>query len=237
MDAAFLYYSFDSSTVFGSTVVNLGTGGSAYNALMVNNPVISTTDKKAGTAAIAFTAASSQYVQIPAFTTGSSGLTFALWFKFVNNPSLARIFDFGNGVSTDNILVWRYGTGDLSMQMYRSSLAADEPGVTGQNVNDGVWRHLVWVIDSGGNWKVYLNGVLVRTLSNVYYPPSTTRALNYLGRSNWALDPYLNGAIDEFYMFFTALTAYDVQALYTAGESRYAVANVHHSHAFLPLRV
>eukprot|EP01042_Synura_sphagnicola_P001038 gene1038-biopygen1114 len=217
MDAAFLYYSFDSSTVFGSTVVNLGTGGSAYNALMVNNPVISTTDKKAGTGAIAFTAASSQYVQIPAFTTGSSGLTFAFWFKFINSLTTSRIFDFGNDVGTDNILVWRYETGDLSMQIYRSTLVANEPGMTGLNVNDGVWRHIVWVIDSGGNWKVYLNGALTRTLSNVYYPPSITRALNYLGRSNWPFDPYLNGAIDEFYLFFSVLSASDVLALYNAG--------------------
>eukprot|EP01042_Synura_sphagnicola_P036457 gene36457-biopygen6145 len=217
MDAAFLYYSFDSSTVFGSTVVNLGTGGSAYNALMVNNPEISTTDKKAGTGAIAFTAASSQYVQIPAFTTGSSGLTFAFWFKFIDSLTTSRIFDFGNGVGTDNILVWRYETGDLSMQIYRSTLVANEPGVTGLNVNDGVWRHVVLVIDNGGNWKVYLNGALTRTLSNVYYPPSITRALNYLGRSNWPFDPYLNGAIDEFYLFFSVLSASDVLALYNAG--------------------
>jgi len=95
--------------------------------------------------------------------------------------------------------------------------------VTGLNVNDGVWRHFVLVIDGGGNWKVYLNGVLIRTYSNEYYPPSKTRVLNYLGRSNWATDSYSNGAIDEFYMFFSVLSASDVQALYNAGETRNSV--------------
>jgi len=222
--------------VFGSTLVNLGTGGSAYNGRMVNNPKISTTDKRAGTSAIAFTASSSQYVKIPAFTTSSSGLTFAFWFKFVNTLNTARIFDFGNGVSAENILVWRYETGDLSMQIYYSALVANEPGALRMFVNDGVWRHVVWVMEVGDSWKVYLNGVLIRSLSHVY-PNPINRVLNYLGKSNWAGDPYLNGAIDEFYMFFTPLSAYEVLTLYRAGESRYAVATVLHSPAFRPLRV
>ena len=116
---------------------------------MVNNPRISTTDKRAGTSAIAFTASSSQHVKIPAFTTGNSGLTFAFWFKFVNTLNTARIFDFGNGVSAENIMVWRYETGDLSMQIYYSALVANEPGALRMFVNDGVWRHVVWVMEVG----------------------------------------------------------------------------------------
>ena len=198
--------------------MNLGTGGSAYNALMVNNPLISATDKKAGTGAIAFTASSLQYVRIPAFTTSSSGLTFAFWFKFAGSLFTSRILDFGNGAGMDNIVIGLDTSGDLiTYQFNLNAVGASVSAVTGLNVNDGVWRHVALVIDSGGNWKVYLNGVLTRTIANEYYPPSKTRVLNYLGKSNWATDSYSNGAIDEFYVYFSVLSASDVLALYNAG--------------------
>jgi len=85
------------------------------------------------------------------------------------------------------------------------------------NVNDGVWRHLVWTIDSLGNFLVYLNGVLHSSFPAVFYPRNILRTLNYLGKDNLGVNRYTNGALDEFYMFPKVLTITQVQTLYQQG--------------------
>ena len=199
---------------------NLGTGGSAFDATLYNSPTVSTSDKKVGSAAMAFVSSSSQYIQIPALTIGSSGLSFAFWFKSSSSVDWARVFDFGNtppGVDTSNNNVYfAIKSNDVDINSFPPVTDPyHQSGIFKQNVNDGVWRHAVWTIDVSGNWLVYLNGALVCTFNSIVYPPVMSRAYNYLGKSGWASDPYLNGAIDEFYMFYSVLSASQVTALYT----------------------
>ena len=220
VSTAFLYYSFDSSTVSGSTVQNLGTGGSAYDATMVSSPTISTTDVVVGTGSIQFSAGSSQYVTIPSFSTGSSGLSFAFWFKFNSGGNGARIFDIGNGALSDNLFLSLY-LNDCFLDSIHGASDNGKPLSCNLNVNDGLWRHLVWVIQTSGDWAVYVNGALTNYYTGIPYPNTVTRSQNYLGRSDWGSpspDPYLNGAIDEFYMFQYAITPTAVGALYQKGE-------------------
>ena len=47
-----IYYSFDTSSVTGNIVTNLGSGGSAYNGQLDGGPVVSSIDKAVGTGAI-----------------------------------------------------------------------------------------------------------------------------------------------------------------------------------------
>ena len=68
--------------VSGSTLLNMGSRGAPQNAQLINSPAISTSDKMVGTGAMQFTYSLSQYVQIPSFTTGTDGLSFAFWFKY-----------------------------------------------------------------------------------------------------------------------------------------------------------
>jgi len=85
------------------------------------------------------------------------------------------------------------------------------------NLNDNAWRHAVWTMDRTGYWQVYLNGVLIAYLEAKIYPISLPRAQNYLGKGNFANEPYLNGAIDEFYMFKYMLSTTQIQQLYSDG--------------------
>jgi len=220
LSTAFLYYSFDSSTVSGATVQNLGTGGSAYDATMVSSPTISTADVVVGTGSIQFSG-SSQYVTIPSFATGSTGLSFAFWFKF-NSGCVAncRIFDFSNGAPSDNLLMGS-NLNDCYLDSYLGLSDNGKLYSCNLNVNDGLWRHFVWVIHSNGDWAVYVNGALTNYYTGIQYPNTVTRSQNYLGRSDWwspSPDPYLNGAIDEFYLFYSVLSATQVLGLYHQGD-------------------
>jgi len=217
VSTALLYYSFDSSTVSGTTLHNLGTGGSAYDATLVSSPTISTTDVVVGTGSIQFSAGSSQYVTIPSFSTSSAGLSFAFWFKFNGCSANCRIFDFGNGAPSDNLYFHLSTTNDFLAHMYLGTSNFGVPTGSGLNVNDGQWRHLAWTVDARGNWMLYLNGVLISSYLGLVYPNAISRTSNYLGKSPFG-SPYLNGAIDDFYVYQSLLTAAQVQDLYQRGE-------------------
>jgi hypothetical protein len=213
-------YSFDS--IFNNTqFINGGASGASGNALVYNAPFISA-NAKVGSGALWLNSFQSQYVGIPAMTTGSTGLSFACWFKSIQNTDWARIMDLGNGAASDNIIMAIY-QGNLALTVFIGGNAGTQPLNVIPNVNDGVWRHVVWTLDPAGVWTVYLNGVQVWQKTSGYtYPGSVLRSSNYLGKSNWA-DPYYNGELDEFRMYGRVLTAGDVQTLY-AGDESFATA-------------
>ena len=136
-------YSFESSTVAGTVLTNIGTGGASYNGQLVNGASISTSDYRVGSACLQLSAPSLHYVQVPAFTTGSSGLTFAFWFRSNNNPTFSRLLDFANGIWSNNIVVGIYHNG-LGVAVVNGGVVGNEyiDGSVFRNINDNQWRHL-----------------------------------------------------------------------------------------------
>jgi len=171
-------------------------------------------DKVVGSAAVKLSSASSQYVQIPPFQTENNGLSIAFWFKVSGSSQNCHAFDFGNGNLMNNLQFALQSTGDCSLLGYHNSTLTSKISVFNQRVDDGVWRHAGWTIDSNGNWIVYLNGQQTTSAHNLYYPAAIFRSYNYLGMSNSGGDPYVNGGIDEFYMFQSVLSALQIQELY-----------------------
>ena len=98
----FLDFAFETGTVSGTSVQNVGNGGSSYNGQLINGASISTTDYRVGSASLQLSASSGQYLDIPAFTTSTTGLSISCWFRLDGNGNYARIFEFGNGPYTDN---------------------------------------------------------------------------------------------------------------------------------------
>ena len=206
-----ILYSFDTSDVSGTSVSNSGSGGSSYTATLMNGASISPEDYVIGSGAVSLNASSSQYVQIPSLTIGAGGLSFACWFRSSGSGNWARIFDFGNGESSDNIVIAIHDN-YLAFSVYFGSILASQSSTT-MYANDNVWRHVVWTLDPRGVWAVYLNGGLLLT-QYASYPNTVSRASNSLGRSNWAYDAYLNGAVDEFRVYDKVLSANDALDLY-----------------------
>eukprot|EP01036_Dinobryon_divergens_P061773 gene61773-biopygen27032 len=210
-DGLQLGYRFDS--VSGSRVGNIASGSVVYDATLMNGATVSNNQ-------LLLSAASSQYMSIGNFTTGTAGLTFATWYKSDNSGDYARIFDFGNGQDADNILLYKEGNQD------RFTLAVLNPGQpnpyflpdVSYKFNTGTaWKHVAWTLDPAGSGTLnfYINGVPVGSAAKLY-PRSILRSNNYLGKSNWNNPHLLNGGLKDFRLYNRVLSAAEVSILFTS---------------------
>ena len=204
-------YSFESGTVTGTTVINSGSD-LPYDATLVNGASISSTDSGVGTSSVQLVATNSQYVQLPSYTFGSTGISFACWFRSDNSVDLSRVFDFSegrdDGVFLDYVTMYIKG-GYIGLW----GLGAEQ--MTTDYVNDNQWRHVAWTIDNSGTWVLYVNGVDVWDITGAGYPISIVRTQNFLGHNYLGVNLNLNGAIDDFRVFNgRVLTGDDVLSLY-----------------------
>jgi hypothetical protein len=80
----------------------------------------------------------------------------------------------------------------------------------------GVWQHVVIVLEESSllGW-LYINGSLVIS-DQTTIQPDDLGAIDYafLGKSQFSVDPYFDGMLDEFRVYERALSASEVQALY-----------------------
>jgi hypothetical protein len=74
------------------------------------------------------------------------------------------------------------------------------------------WRHVA-VTRSGNTARLYTNGVLSVSGSVTLGPASFNPALNYLGDSQYAGDPLLNGRLDELFIYNYALSSTEITRL------------------------
>ena len=208
-----LYYSFSPNTISDGIISNMGaaqyssiSGALQNGAYVVNNQLVLSGGQ------------SQQYMKtVTPFGTTSVGLTIACWFRSANNGQWARVFDFGNGKESDNILVSTTGSSaGITFQVYQGKYSTEYtlPGF----YNDNIWRHVGWVltleISGYSTWTIYINGMAVQQLQSMRYPNAISRSNNYLGKSNWDGDPYFSGAISDFRLYNRVLSATEFAVLY-----------------------
>jgi hypothetical protein len=165
-------------------------------------------------------AASSQYMSIDPFTTGTAGLTFATWYKSDNSGIFSMISDFGNGQDAENILLYKNENVDsfrLSVRIPGQPTQYVFPDAAYKFNTGNVWKHVAWTLNPAGSgtWKFYIDGAQVASEAR-QYPRSILRSKNYLGKSNWVDDAYLNGAIKDFRLYSRVLSAAEVNTLFTS---------------------
>jgi len=90
-----------------------------------------------------------------------------------------------------------------------------EQGIDGTGViPTGSWQHLA-VVKSGSTGILYINTVEVGRNTGITLSPADMgdTVNNYIGRSQWDHDPYLNGEVDDFVVYNRALSVSEVSAL------------------------
>ena len=151
---------------------------------------------------------SDDYVQVPPFVLGGT-FTVSAW-VYANNvgANWQRLFDFGNGAGSDNILVTLTSS---QMRLYIRQGATDQGLSTSEAFPQKQWVHVTITHDGTGTGNIYWNGAL--KASGAIHPPLyTERANQYIGKSNWN-DPYFNGVLDEFRIYNRELSRSEIDVL------------------------
>jgi hypothetical protein len=160
------------------------------------------------------------YVELPIGSVISSltNSTFATWVNFSNTGGAwQRIFDFGNDTTAYMFLTPRLGmTGPMRFGITIGGGGSPEQMATAPATLPGGWRHVAVAIDAdAGTITLYLDAAVVAqnteaTLSPVDLGVTTS---NWLGRSQYAVDAFYSGLIDDFRIYNRALTQAEIAHL------------------------
>ena len=153
---------------------------------------------------------------------GLDEFTIAAWVKQDTLRTWARIFDIGNDTNSYIFLSPKSSQGETRFVFKNNG---SEQIVTAAPAMEkaGAWMHYAVTL-SGSSAILYVNGEEAVRNDHVSIRPkdlgNTTQ--NYIGRSLWP-DPYLDGQIDDFYVFNRALGPAEV-AMFTEPENAANVA-------------
>jgi hypothetical protein len=163
---------------------------------------------------------SSNYVSLPTGIVSSLGdFSIATWVYLNSSSGWNRIFDFGTGTTVNMFLTPQNGSTNAVRFAITTNGNGSEQQITGSSaLPTGVWTHVA-VTKNGNTGTLYVNGSVVGTNGNLTLSPSSlgNTNQNWLGRSQYSADPYLNGLIDDFRIYNRALSASEVSSLAGGG--------------------
>ncbi|MCA0756932.1 family 43 glycosylhydrolase [Paenibacillus sp. N4] len=144
-------------------------------------------------------------------------MTIATWVKQDTLKQWARVFDIGLG--TNNYMFFTTATnGGESRFVLKNGGAEQIVGKSPAQQAANKWVHYAMTL-SGNTAILYVDGVEVARNAGITLKPKDlgNTTLNYIGRSMFSADPYLDGKIDDFYVFNRALGPAEI-ALFTQTE-------------------
>jgi hypothetical protein len=154
-------------------------------------------------------------------------LTIESWFTVDTHQTWQRLFDFGDrdGPASGQGYIYyvpQSGSGG-GLGVYATFGSRTEASHSLPSA--GQQHHLVFVINDNVNGgsdqlSVYLDGALATTVSHSKSLSNVLETYAYLGRSLVAVDPYFDGAIDEFRIHDNAFNLADVQASFAQGPTQ-----------------
>jgi hypothetical protein len=156
-----------------------------------------------------------EYVSLPAgIMTGVTDFTIAAWVNPSADTAWSRVFDFGTGTGDYMFLTLNAGGGPVRFAITTSGAGGEQqingPGELPLNT----WSHVAVTL-SGHTGTLYVNGTAVGTNTSMTLNPAalgdTTQ--DWIGRSQYPADPYLDGGIDDFQIYDSALSASQIAAL------------------------
>jgi len=167
--------------------------------------------------ALALNGTTDSYASLPAgFLSGVADFSVACWVYLNVSATWIRLFDFGTGRDQYMYLTLRTGRGGVRFTMSLNSGPGEQSIEDPNPMPTGKWVHVAVTL-SGSTGTLYVNGVAVGTNAALLYAPfrlgNTDR--NYIGRSQYPTDPYLDALIDDFRIYWGALGANEIAGLLT----------------------
>lgn len=156
---------------------------------------------------------SNDHVNLPAgVVDGLTEATVAGWFYLDSASTWSRLFDFGTSTNNYMFVTPRSSSGNVRFAITTGS---GEERINGSSpLATGKWIHVAVTIGNGTG-VLYVNGVEQGRNSGMTLTPDSlgpTNA-NYIGRSQFSWDPYLDGRVDDFRIYPEALTASQIADL------------------------
>ena len=157
----------------------------------------------------------SGHLALPAGVVSDMGdFTVALWVHWSASATNTRVFDFGSSDIGHLALIPRDSQGVLRFMITGTTYFGEQSIRAGGALPTGRWVHLAVTL-SGTRGTLYMDGAAVGSSDAILLAPfqlgSTTQ--NWLGRSQYAADPYFNGRMQDLRLHAGALTAAQVAAL------------------------
>lgn len=195
-------YSFNTNTPAVWDSIGMAHGTLMGNATVTNN-------------ALQLDGISGDYANLPGgLVSGSAAVTLEFWATFATNGNWARVADFGDiagGYGTQYFFYSPHTSlgGQRMEASTNTTTTFDIPGTL-----DGRTVHVVCVVDPTNHYAaVYTNGALETSLSNSWPSfQSVSTAWSFIGRSLFAADAWLDGAIDELRLYDGRLTPAQIAA-------------------------
>jgi hypothetical protein len=194
----------------GSGSVAQDWSGNGWSATLKNAPAWTTGKSGSG---VDLVPTSAQYAALPeGVVNGLTTCTVSAWVYLDAVASWQRVFDFGTG--TNNYMFLTTSAGGKVRFAIRTPSVGEQQITGTAALPIGAWTHVAVTL-SGSTGTLYVNGAAVATNTAMTLTPSSLGATtqNWLGRSQFSADPYLNGVIDDVRIYGAALSATQISAL------------------------
>jgi hypothetical protein len=146
----------------------------------------------------------SQFLQMPAgFSTFTSGMTTMLVAKPSSVSAGARLFELGNGATSDNVILSLPSSTGLTFTTYNGSSGSSATASTG--VNLGQFQLLESLYNGTNTATLFQNSSQIATSSSMNTLNNLTRSSNYLAQDSGGSNRF-NGQIAEVLLWNRALT-------------------------------
>jgi hypothetical protein len=163
---------------------------------------------------------SGAHVVLPAgILAGATAFCVAAWVRLDTVATWARVFDFGSGTGAYLFLTPRSSAGGARFAITTSGAGAEQRIDASSPLPTGAWTHIA-VTQTGNLGVLYVNGTEVARNAALTVRPAAlgSTSQNWIGRSQYAADPSLDGAVDGFRVYSRALSAAEVANLHATGQ-------------------
>ncbi|NIK79591.1 alpha-L-arabinofuranosidase [Paenibacillus castaneae] len=157
------------------------------------------------------------YAELPtAVLNGLEELTLSAWVNVNELRTWQRIFDFGNGTDRYLFLTPMSETGKVKIAIKNGGGEQIIDAATELPVDS--WTHIAFTW-TGSSGVLYLNGREAARNDELSIKPSDMAGTtsNFIGKSQFDVDPYLSGQVDEVRLYGKALAANEVADVLTDG--------------------
>jgi hypothetical protein len=213
-------YSFSETS---GTNVGDSIGGSPWNGTLPNGGTFDNGQ-------LALSAASSQYVQLPAgILSNYTAVTIEVWATFPDQIAWnTMLFAFGTtkGTEGNNYIFCAPQGGRIAITS--TDYTGEQNAYSGMDFSFHTNLHVTAVFNPPGNYlAIYTNGVLAGVNTAVSTPlNAVSNVFSYLGRSLYSGDTYLDFSLEEFRIYNGVLQAADIAAAQLAGPEVLLTTNV-----------